>query len=393
MAHIEDRWKRDGRRGAGLRWRVRYLDPSGAERSKSFARKADAERFMNATAADVARGTWFDPDAGKITLRRFAEDWLKVQTFDPSTREMTEMRLRKHVYPALGDYALGHLASRPSLIQGWVRGLAISGNYGRVVFTTLSTILNAAVADELIPRNPCQSSSVRRPTAEVRKLEPWAAERVSAVRDGLPERDRVLCDLGAGLGLRQGECFGLAVEDIDFLRRVVHVRRQVKIVRSRQVFALPKGGKPRDIPLPGSVALALAAHLERFPARPVKLPWREPDGEPVAANLLMTSPTGLAANRNDFNRYRWAPALKAAGVAAGRDAGTHQLRHHFASVLLFHGVDIRALSEYLGHTDPGFTLRTYTHLMPSAHDRMREAIDTAARQAADGPVTAQAVED
>jgi hypothetical protein len=53
---------------------------------------------------------------------------------------------------------------------------------------------------------------------------------------------------------------------------VVHVRRQVRIVRSRLVFALPKRNKLRDVPLPESVALALAAHLEHHPARPVTLP-------------------------------------------------------------------------------------------------------------------------
>ena len=53
-------------------------------------------------------------------------------------------------------------------------------------------------------------------------------------------------------------------------------------------------------------------------------------------------------------------------------------------------MDIRALSEYLGHHDAGFTLRTYTHLMPDAADRARQAID-AAYARSDGPVTAQGV--
>ena len=57
-------------------------------------------------------------------------------------------------------------------------------------------------------------------------------------------------------------------------------------------------------------------------------------------------------------------------------------------MLLFHGVDIRALSEYLGHPDPGFTLRVYTHLMPGAADKMRQAIDEARAQD-HGPATAQ----
>jgi integrase len=53
----------------------------------------------------------------------------------------------------------------------------------------------------------------------------------------------------------------------------------------------------------------------------------------------------------------------------------HVLRHTAASAWLAEGVDINTVAEYLGHEDPGFTLRTYTHLMPSAADRARKAMD------------------
>jgi integrase len=55
----------------------------------------------------------------------------------------------------------------------------------------------------------------------------------------------------------------------------------------------------------------------------------------------------------------------------------HALRHYYASVLLDAGESIKAVAEYLGHTDPGFTLRVYTHLMPSSHERTRRTIDAA----------------
>lgn len=55
----------------------------------------------------------------------------------------------------------------------------------------------------------------------------------------------------------------------------------------------------------------------------------------------------------------------------------HALRHHYASVLLDAGETVVALSSYLGHHDPGFTLRTYTHLMPTSEGRTRKAVDTA----------------
>jgi integrase len=55
----------------------------------------------------------------------------------------------------------------------------------------------------------------------------------------------------------------------------------------------------------------------------------------------------------------------------------HALRHFYASTLLDAGESIKALANYLGHADPGFTLRTYTHLMPSSEERTRKAIDQA----------------
>jgi integrase len=114
----------------------------------------------------------------------------------------------------------------------------------------------------------------------------------------------------------------------------------------------------------------------------VTLPWLEPDGKPATAELIPTTPTGRAINRNDFNHRHWRPALTAAGLPLLRVNGCHALRHHFASVLLAAGVDIKALSEYLGHHDPAFTLRVYVHLMPAADVRMRAAVDESRARAA-----------
>lgn len=81
--------------------------------------------------------------------------------------------------------------------------------------------------------------------------------------------------------------------------------------------------------------------------------------------------------------------MATAGLPHVRSNGMHALRHWYASVLLEAGVSIKALSEYLGHADPGFTLRTYTHLMPSTEARAREAVDAALRENSRGPETAQ----
>ena len=93
----------------------------------------------------------------------------------------------------------------------------------------------------------------------------------------------------------------------------------------------------------------------------------------------MTGKFGGALNRNHVNHYVWKPALARVGVETTRANGMHALRHHYASVLLDAGESIKAVSEYLGHSDAGFTLRTYTHVMPSSAERTRRAVDDALR--------------
>jgi len=133
--------------------------------------------------------------------------------------------------------------------------------------------------------------------------------------------------------------------------------------------------------------------MERFAPSPVTLPWRIPTGAPITVRLLITDDAGHALWRKRFNYGSWNPARRAAGIASPtRQDGTHALRHHFASVLLDAGESIKALSEYLGHHDPGFTLRTYTHLMPNSAERTRRAIDGVfggPSGTSDGPQTAQ----
>jgi integrase len=109
----------------------------------------------------------------------------------------------------------------------------------------------------------------------------------------------------------------------------------------------------------------------------------------VSATLLFYSRERKPLNRNYSNMYLWKPALVSAGVIPGRgpgerfkhsrEHGMHALGHSYASVLLDTGENIQALAEYLGHSDPGFTLRVYTHLMPNSQDRARNAIDAAPR--------------
>jgi integrase len=376
MAHI-DRRERTNARGETVRtYRVRWRGPDGKERSKSFKRKGEADHFAATVSADLVRGQYVDPDAGKILFETYAEQWLAAQTFEEGTYVAVELRLRLHAYPVLGKRYLNEV--QPSTIQGWLRTLSeLAPTYRQVIFANVSTVFTAAVDDSLIVSNPCRAKSVRRPKLSHRKIIPWTKGRVLAVRDELPEQYQLVVWLGAGLGLRQGEIFGLSPDDIDLDRGEVHIRRQVKLLpANKQLFGLPKGRKTRDVPLPDAVLEAINAHMTRRPPVEVTLPWETSTGKLVTVPLLLYSREKKALGRNYFNAALWRNALERAGVEPNRTNGCHALRHFYASTALHEGESIKALSEYLGHADPGFTLRTYTHLVEDSSQRTKRAIDT-----------------
>lgn len=166
-----------------------------------------------------------------------------------------------------------------------------------------------------------------------------------------------MVDLGVGLGLRQGEMFGLSPEDIDTVGGVVHVRRQLVIVRGRRYFAPPKRGKSRVVGLPDALGKRLQQHLECFPAKPVTLPWGDPD-EPITEkekreraprthSLVVTNSRGGGCYGGCYKdcgtRACGAAALGGAGIigrkvpeddesgwAPSGEYGLHVLRHTYA---------------------------------------------------------------
>jgi integrase len=246
-------------------WKARYRSPDGRQRSKDFARKVDAERFLVQIEHTKLTGAYVDPSAGRVTLKSYAEQWREVQVHRPSTAAQVETNLRLHVYPTLGERQIGSI--RPSELQAWVsgRGAVLSAGTVRLIFRYLSAIFRAAVADRLIPSSPC--IGIKLPKVERAQVEPLAVEQVEALIAAAPDRYRALVVFAAGTGLRQGECFGLTVDRVDFLRRTVKVDRQLLLMPGGgPVLAPPKTEASRRlVPLPAVVVDALAAHLARFP--------------------------------------------------------------------------------------------------------------------------------
>jgi integrase len=363
------------------RWRARYRDESHREHSRHFARKIDAQRWLATVQADMLRGTYVDPRAGRRTVRDYAEHWRSVQSHRPSTAAQVETHLRRHVYPMLGDRPLGSV--RPSDVRALVRHMSrsLAPATVEVVYRYVVAVFRAAVADRLIVSSPCVG--IRLPVKAPRRVTPRSTADVVALTAAMGPRYRALVTLGAGTGLRQGEAFAVELDHVDLLHRTLRVTQQLLLLaREEPVIApLKTPSSYRTIPLPAVVAVALRAHLVEFPPVEVEVVDTTRGGVPVLrpARLVFSTPEGRPLRRTSFSRQVWIPAREAAGLPP--EVTFHDLRHYYASLLIRHGESVKVVQARLGHANAAETLDTYSHLWPDSADRTRAAVDEALGEA------------
>jgi integrase len=340
------------------KWRARYrLHPGGPQRAAHFDRKVDAKRFLARMQSQLLDGSYVDPAAGQMSLAAYAASWQAAQVHRPTTVAQVDAHLRNHILPHFGDRAIASI--RPTEVQAWVRGRAevLAPSTVEVVYRIFSSMLSDAVADRIVARNPAKG--VKLPRKQAEPIVPPTVDQVEALLGEMPERYRAMVTLAAGTGMRQGECFGLSVDRVDFLRRSINVTRQLVLAGSGPPeFGPPKSeASIRIIPLPEVVGTALAVHLEQWDT-----------GE---HGLIFTDAKGNAIRRNRFNEI-WRPATVRAGAEGLR---FHDLRHFYASLLINHGESVKVVQARLGHASASETLDTYAHLWPDNEERTRAAVD------------------
>ena len=349
------------------RWRARYRDDAGKEHARHFGRKTDAQRWIDETTAAVVTGQYVDPKAGRMTVREYATTWQAAQVTREHTTRNTDVALRLHVLPTIGDRPLASV--RPSDMQALVKTLSATLAPGTVgqVYKVAGRMFAAAVDDRVIVASPCHR--VRLPRDDRPEVVVPTVEQIAALAGAVSPRYRALVVMLAGSGLRIGEALGLNVSDVDFLRRTVKVERQ-RLPSGR--IGPPKTTKSaRTVPLGQVVIDELAAHLAAYPS----------DGP------LFTVATG-----GPLGYRAWRATWARAGKAVLLDVDTHALRHFYASALIAGGASVKVVQTRLGHGSAVVTLNTYGHLWPGDDDLTRTVMDTAIEILADSLRTAAAAE-
>ncbi|MDQ3793293.1 MAG: tyrosine-type recombinase/integrase [Actinomycetota bacterium] len=357
------------------RWRARITveTPDGPKRVhlEWFKTRDEAHAaLVEALSRDGRRR--LSLDAGRVTVAEYFDDWLDNSARHSVTEGIYRQYAshgRLHIKPSLGSEKLSELRAmhvRPLKQELLDKGLA--PNTAAYILGTLSTALNQAVADELIPRNP--ASSVKKPTRRGPSMRVLSAEQTAALIGTLRgTRHEALYTVAAKLGPRQGELAALFWEDLALDRKVptLVVRRSVATDRAGERWSTTKSGEEREIVFTSSIAETLRRHrtLQSKERLAAKRPWR--DGRLVFPN------TKGAVNRRasvyeNFQRHR-------------EKLGLHKMRFHdlrdtAATLMIRGGVDLPAVADILGHADPAMTLRRYSHVLPDMRVRAANIIDS-----------------
>ena len=141
----------------GVRWQAAYRALDGRERTRTFARKVDAERWLRDQETTLDRGEWVDPRSGRSNFGEYASAWLSVKraSVAPRTYVNIEGRWRNHIEPVFGECQIASI--RPLDVRKWAASMLDDGmapDTARKVLQVLGQILRNAEIDRLIARSP-----------------------------------------------------------------------------------------------------------------------------------------------------------------------------------------------------------------------------------------------
>lgn len=341
-------------------YRARYRDLAGKEHSKHFARKVDAQKWLDRATAQLVAGTHVDPRLGKRTVASWFEEWWpSTVNLRASTRHRDEGLFRGHVLPALGDQPLNSV-TQPQVVA-LVAALSAKGLAPSTVAKTaqlVGKLFGAAVDAGLIVVSPYRR--VPLPRIEREEMRFLDADEVARLADAIEPRYRALVLVGAYSGLRIGELAGLRRSRVDLLRGSVEVVDIVTEVAGVVAIGPPKTkASRRRVVLPRRVVGVLAEHLVTY-TRP------EPDA------FVFAGRDGGVLRRSIFRSRHWTAATGAAGLEGLR---IHDLRHTAVALWIAAGANIKDVSARAGHTSASFTLDRYGHRFDSADDALAERLD------------------
>jgi len=353
--------RRDGR------WEATVSIGNGRRRRLYARTRPEAARKLNEALKTIRDG--LPVISERQTVAAFLADWLETArpSLRPGTSTRYEQYVRVHIVPSIGALSLAKLT--PQHLQRLYADRLAAGVSPTTVGHT-HAVIHKALRDAArwgqVGRNV--ADLVQRPRAtrnEMAALSPEQARGLIEAAHG--ERLEALYVLALASGMRQGELLALRWQDVDLDGAAIQVRATLRRTSTGFVFSEPKTSKSRrQIALTALAVATLRSHRARQLEERLRCPYWQDE------TLVFASEAGTPLEATNLIRRSFKPLLARAGLP---DIRFHDLRHTAASLLLGQNVNVKIVSELLGHSQVGITLDLYSHVSPGMQRQAVEALD------------------
>jgi integrase len=361
------------------RWTASYLSKDGEEHRspETFATKRDAEIWLSQIEADLTRGDWQDPNAGAVNFEEYALRWVAERDLSATTEELYRRLLRLHVLPTFRVWNLDEIT--PPRVRTWrAERLSATGAATTVAksYRLLKAILETAVEDELIRRNPCRIRGAGKESAGERPIA--TVEQVDALADAIGPRWRLMVYIAAYGPARPEEQAALRRTDVDLETVGVWVRRAApELTTGRRVDGDTKSEAGRRfIVFPPFMRKDLERHLKWFAQK-------EPNG------LLFVGEKGAPFRRSSFGR-KWRRARAKVGLP--ENFRFYDLRHTGHTLATQSGATLKDTMVRAGQSSERAAL-IYQHSPLARQKEIAVALDARVRSERAKPSGADLVRD
>jgi integrase len=351
------------RRGkCGCSWQAEVYDAEAKDKIReSFPSFAAARNWRHDALVELREGRL--RAVGGATLNEVADAWLEGaesgairarggHKFKPATVRSYEKALRLRVRAKLGSKRLGDI--RRVDVQALVDELIADEWSASTIHTTvaaLQTVCRHELRRGRLNVNPADNLEL--PAVRNGRDRIVTPQHAASLIAAVPEDDRAMWATAAYGGLRRGELQALRAADVDLSNGVIRVERSMD---DKQGVGETKGRNKRRVPIPKALRKVLSEHLVRTGRR----------GDELLFGVSAVSPfTNALTERADR-------AWKAAGLER---VTPHELRHCYASYMIAAGVNVKALSTFMGHAKVAITIDRYGHLLPGSEDEAAGLLD------------------
>ncbi|MEV7491472.1 tyrosine-type recombinase/integrase [Streptomyces anulatus] len=380
---------RKARRDCVGSWQARYRDPTGAQKAKNFAKKSDADAFLDKVRTEVRERRYRDPARGLIRLDAWWEIFWKIEQKEGriTTNNRKTGIWRKYVCPKWGGYRLVDLEYMA--LQAWLSNDVPGFDSQKKAKELIVALLDEAVRDgERITVNP--AANLRITAQRIKKhpddLKPPTEVQYNLIHAALPVYWQVIFrDFAHETGMRPGEYAGLRDHCINDEERVAYIKEILVLDGGRLVRqAAPKTSAGfRTVPFTDRAWSAVLFMRSKW--NPARTRSAIGDGYDLhVEELLLRGPRGAALNLNNLRRP-WRLATVQAGVArevlnpvtnrTDHWPDVYHYRDRVTSKLHQAGVPEADAQAMLGHDRAGKVTWVYTHESEGAREGVRAALN------------------